>query len=244
MTGSPLHFIMLGLSAFLIIATVCVDRRWQCRQLIAIAAFVGWAAILIWWLWPSHFDASRSLPLHVCDLAGVIGPIALWYRWRWARTLLFFWGIGLTTQGFITPVVQEGPDTTVFWLFWLNHGLVLSLAIDDLVVGGYRPMQRDTIKAIVISVGYIIIMFTLDAITGWNYAFVGPPEVIPSEVLSVGVTFPGAELPVTTAADLFGPWPWRAMWMSLVGVGWLALLGWAGSRWRVGGDSTGATKSA
>ena len=150
-----------------------------------------------------------------------------------------FLGHWTYNPGVYHTVVQEGPDTTVFWLFWLNHGLVLSLAIDDLVVGGYRPMQRDTIKAIAISVGYIIIMFTLDAITGWNYAFVGPPEV-----LSVGVTFPGAELPVATAADLFGPWPWRAMWMSLVGVGWLTLLGWVGSRCPGGGDSTKPTKSA
>lgn len=214
MAGTPAHFYMLAFSAFLIVATLWVDGRFNIHRGLACLVLGVWVVMQGWFLWPGHLRLHESLPLHVCDIASLVGPMGLLWRWRWARTLVVFWGIGLTTQGFITPVVRSGPGAPMFWLFWANHIAVLLIALDEVVVRGYRPGRRDVAAAIGMSGGYVAAMFALDAATGWNYGFVGPDQ-------------PGA---TATALVLFGPWPWRVLWLSLATAGWFVLLGWVMGR--------------
>src|SRR5580704_2521194 len=42
-------------------------------------------------LWPSRFDHWSSLPLHVCDLAMFVAPLALLLGWRGLRAIGYFW---------------------------------------------------------------------------------------------------------------------------------------------------------
>ncbi len=148
-------------------------------------------------------DLHESLPLHFCDIAALIGPLALLEGNRRRRTLwrnlLFFWGFALTTQGLVTPTVDHGPTHPRFYLFWLNHGSVVGIALYDTVVRGYRPTWHDLGVALSVTYGYAAALIPLNLALGVNYGFTGPST--PS---------------VSTVIDALGPWPLRLLWMALI----------------------------
>ncbi|MFG0258989.1 MAG: hypothetical protein ACF8LK_01445, partial [Phycisphaerales bacterium JB041] len=93
------------------------DWEWRFR-LVWVCTTVAWQAMaVVWYLLPRNFDWYESLPLHLCDLAAWVAPLALLTQRRWLRSLLYFWGIGLSTQAFFTPVVDGGHGDIRFWLF-------------------------------------------------------------------------------------------------------------------------------
>src|SRR5882724_2688669 len=72
--------------------------------------FGVWLLVQAWTMLPRNFVFKTALPLHVCDLASPIATIAMLRPdWRVARTMLYFWGIGLCTQAFFTPELEKGP---------------------------------------------------------------------------------------------------------------------------------------
>lgn len=152
-----------------------------------------WFAIYAW-------DPVDAAPLHICDLGGVIAMFALAHRGRWWRAVLFFWGVGLTTQAFVTPVLtaEQGPHTMVFWLFWVSHAWVVGGAVYDFVVLGFRPTLGDLGRAIAVTAGWLAVVFTVNIIPddGYNYGYVGPADDQPGVVA------------------LLGPWPLRVVFMA------------------------------
>ena len=109
------------------------------RRAVGLGCLVVWLASQVWYLSPSRFNAWDSWPLHICDIAALVGSVAILTRWRVATTVLYFWGFGLTTQGFFTPVLEAGPGQMEYWLFWSNHTIVVGLAVYCVVADGYRP---------------------------------------------------------------------------------------------------------
>lgn len=168
---------------------------------------LAWIVVSVWWLSPARFTWGNSLPLQLCDIAGLLAPVAIASRNRTARSLLYFWGIGLCTQGLLTPVAREGPAHVGFWMTWVNHGAIALLAAYDLLVRRFRPTWRDLCRTLVITTAYALCMFGLDAALGWNYGYLGP-------------TTPGA----ATILDALGPWPARAPIIMLLGAGVMTAL--------------------
>ncbi len=100
-------------------------------------------------MWGPQYTFAQSLPLQVCDLAGLVGPMALLTRKQWLRAILYFWGLGLSIQGFIQPVLKDkGLGDVEFWLFWANHTMIVGTAVYDLVALGFRPKTRDFLIAV------------------------------------------------------------------------------------------------
>jgi hypothetical integral membrane protein (TIGR02206 family) len=143
-------------------------------------------------LMPDGFRLDWSLPLHVCDLVTLFVPLALRFDWRPMRALVYFWGIGLCTQGFITPDLQDGPAKVGFWSFWLAHVAVVGAALYDVAARGYRPNWRDYRTALVASFLYVAVILPLDVVLHVNYGYIGPST-------------PGQP----SLVDVLGPWPWR-----------------------------------
>jgi len=222
MAGTPLHALVLVICACLTVVALGVLRRRRLRRQLAGLVIGFWVVMQTWYFLPGYYVGHDSWPLHVCDLANVIGPIALLTRARWARAVLVFWGIGLTTQSFITPVLDVGPADPRFWLFWLNHSFVLLMALHEVVNEGYRPTRRDLATVIGVSFVYVVAVFAVNLATGWNYGFVGPAR---------------PESP--TLVDVLGPWPLRVVWMCLIVAAWFAALGAALAR-LTGGERGGA----
>jgi hypothetical integral membrane protein (TIGR02206 family) len=155
------------------------------------------------------YDKMESWPLHICDLAVWIAPAALLTQKRWLRTLLYFFGIGLSTQAFLTPVVQGGVGGIRFWLFWIGHTQIVGSAIYDVAALGYRPRWRDVVLAFGALVAYAIAITPLNLAFGVNYGYIGDSRPLRPTVI-----------------DRLGPWPWRLIPMMGMAIA-VFVLAWA-----------------
>jgi hypothetical integral membrane protein (TIGR02206 family) len=156
-----------------------------------------------------------SLPLQLCDLAALVAAGAMITDWRPLRALLYFWGIGLSTQAFISPIIQAGPNSLRFWMFFVSHTMIVGSAIYDLIVRGYRPRGRDALLAMGVTAAYSLSMFLLDIYLSRavgvqiNYGFVG--NTTPDN---------------PTIMNKLGPWPLRVLILALIVIAGFTML-WA-----------------
>jgi hypothetical integral membrane protein (TIGR02206 family) len=207
---SAMHALVVVAFAAVTTAAVLLGRRYRFSPgRLLVERFVGCSSLLLFvainqelWLHTERFEAKRSLPLHVCDLTLLLIPLVLAFNWRPARVILYYFGLGLSTQGFITPDLHEGPAHWPFWSFWLLHFIVVGTAIYDVAARGFRPTWKDLRFAMMVSIGYVAILLPIDAMFGWNYGYVGPSK---------------PEQP--SLIDVLGPWPWRVPLM--VGMGFV-----------------------
>lgn len=180
-------------------------RRVMC-QLVWVTALAN----IVWYALPMNFAWEKALPLQVCDLAALCAGVALGPGWRWSRTVLFFWGLLLSSQGLLTPTLEVGPAHARFWLFWSLHFAIVGSALYDLAALGYRPRWPDLRLAWGVSLGYGALVSAINIPFGFNYGYIGPSK-------------PGAP----TIIDALGAWPMRVVWLAMIVLG-LQALAWAG----------------
>jgi hypothetical integral membrane protein (TIGR02206 family) len=168
-----------------------------------------WVLAHVYWLLPAQFDARTSLPLQLCHLAAMGVSLSLVFERRIWQTLVYYWGLGLSTQALLTPALEEGPAILWFWVFWEQHGILVAVACYHLYVRGYRPGWSDYRLACIATFGYFCVVFPIDLALGLNYGFVGPSQ-------------PGHP----TIIDLLGPWPWRLASIFAVVACVMALITW------------------
>ena len=210
------HVIALAWTGTLIAGSCWLGRRWLKRgEAMKERQFAAmWGGFLVginawsiaYWLAPARFDAGESLPLQLCDIAALTAPLVfLVPGWRLPRALMYFWGIGLSTQAFITPTVGQGPGDVRYWLFWFIHVAIVGSAVYDLVVRGFRPTRRDLVWTWCVTFVWVAAVFVLNivmhrsGIAGANYGYVG--ETTPES---------------PTVIDRLGQWPARAGVMVLL----------------------------
>ncbi len=218
--------LVVGLTCLLLIGAACrigvrtrgsrFERRFRASWAIAIVLteIVAYA----WWLQPAHFRWEWTLPLHLCSIVVWIAPIALLLDWRIPRALLYFWGLALCLQGFVSPIRQDGLASPPFWFFWLNHLEIVGSAVYMVWVLQFRPSGRDYAVAVIGGLAYVALVVPLDAWFGWNYG-------------ALGRDLPGTQ----SVLDHLGPWPWRVGVMVLIGAtvsGLLWLVWELPRRWR------------
>ena len=181
------------------------------RTVARVIAAVG----LVAWFVQQGYDlglntyGGTSVPLHICDLAGIVGPIALLSRRPTLRTVLYFWAFALTIWGLLTPTLGRGPGHLTFWLFWINHGGVMVYASYDCVVRGYRPTLRDVGLICLITMAYVAVVTPLNLAYGWNYGYLG-----------------NAPVSAKTPLDVLPAWPYRILAIEALGA-FLFLHVWA-----------------
>ncbi len=200
---------LLTVAGFAVVVTLAIagargiadPRRRRLLELsVATLSAALWIGIVIWGFAPARFDPRWSYPINICDLVALIVPIAF-VRPHWTlHSLLYFWGLTLSTQAILTPDLVSGPSTLAFWIFWLMHVLIVGGAVYMLVVRRYRPTWRDCAFAIAVAVLWLIVVFAIDLATGFNYGYVGNAK--PSQ---------------PTLIDYLGPWPQRVVVMAILG---------------------------
>lgn len=162
------------------------------ERVLAWSNLMIWFAAHLWWIIPPALDLRTTLPLQLCHIASVMASVVLLTRKRWARTLVYFWGIGLSTQAILTPSLTDPPGSIWFWGFWQQHGFLLAVALHDYFVRGYRPDWQDFRTACFFTFGYFLAILPVNLLLGANYGFVGNSA-------------PGTP----SIVDLLGPWPGR-----------------------------------
>jgi len=192
---SALHGLSIAVCFIIIGIAAVLGRRWFATKPAAEQKFVRvWCAfvvlyqilLLVWWLVPPSLDPATSLPLHICDLVVWCVPLAFLFGSRWASSLLYFWGLGLSMLAFAAPILNEGPASVEFWLFWIGHTQIVGSALYLVVVRGYIPKMRDLLVAGIATLGYAVVIIPINVALGAGYGMLGPTEI---------------------SQGLFGPWP-------------------------------------
>ncbi|MBX3321884.1 MAG: TIGR02206 family membrane protein [Phycisphaeraceae bacterium] len=174
---------------------------------------IGWSTIgvqlfaLVWRNLPGNFDMQEALPLQLCRVVAWACAIAMITRARWALSLTFFWGLGLSSMGFITPVVRTGPVSVSFWLFWAAHVQIVGIALYQIIVHGYGPWPRDLRFAVIASVVYVAVVVPVNLMLNVDYGYLG-----------------ASAYDRTTLAGRMGAFPLRAVKMVAMGMVWMLLL--------------------
>jgi hypothetical integral membrane protein (TIGR02206 family) len=225
------HALAVAICALLIAAPTLAGRALGkdgerlLRRMLCAAAVGYWLAYNIWWNWQG-VDPRIGLPLHICDVNGLIAPLALLTGWRWARATLYFWTATLTVQAFIQPALSAGPASLVFWAFWSAHAIIAACALYDIVVRGFRPIWSDLGRALTVSAAYLALVVPLDLRLGADYGYVGNPA---------------ADIAVPPFVLMLGPWPQRAVILiALAALGFVAVL----LPWRLAARATNASPRA
>jgi hypothetical integral membrane protein (TIGR02206 family) len=170
-----------------------------------------YAAVLIYSLIPPSIN--WSVPLQLTDLATTAGAYALWSQRHWAVALTYYWGLVLSVQALISPVLR-GPDfpNYQFLAFWAIHLMVVWAAIYLTWGRGFRPTWPDYRFVVGVTLAWAAITSAFNAYAGTNYGFLNRKPGTPSLL------------------DLFGPWPLYVFVASvLIAIVW-ALMTWPWER--------------
>jgi hypothetical integral membrane protein (TIGR02206 family) len=204
----PSHLVMLALAmvAPVLLSVIARGRRQADRPIrFSLAALLlgGWLSwyLLFWargWL-----TLGNGLPLNLCDWAALVLMLALITRRQFLYELGYFWGLGGTLQGLITPdIAYDFPDPQ-FIFFAINHAGIIT-ALLYLTFTGMRPRLQALPWVAAASIFYALVAGLADAALHVNYGFL-------------------ARKPANASVmDFLSPWPWYIP--ELVGIGILSLL--------------------
>ena len=133
---------------------------------------------------------DHYLPLQLCDAAVLASVLALLRPRPLAFELAYFWGLGGTLQGLITPDVDDGFSHLLTWIFFVTHGGVVICAVFLAFGLGLTPRRGAVLRVLLWSNAFAILAALGSLLTGGNYMFLchAPPQ--------------GSLL------DHMGPWPW------------------------------------
>ncbi len=131
-----------------------------------------------------------DLPLHLCDLAGILTGIMLINRSYFFYELTYFWGLGGALQAMITPSLKYGFPHIDFFYYFVGHGFIIIGVIYATVLFKYRPVLRSIWRALVAVIFYAALVAPINWILNSNYMYLfGKPKV-------------------QSLYDYLGPWPW------------------------------------
>lgn len=166
---------------------------------LALVLLLLWVASNGVQLLPGRLVMAENLPLHPCDVSGLLVPFAIGAGWRLPRAALYFWSLSFAGQAIITPDLSQGPVFLGFWTFWLPHANLVGAVLYVLVVHGFRPTWRDCAQAYGLALLYLALVLPFDLLTGFNYGYLGPSKPATASLL-----------------DFLGPWPWRVLAIAAV----------------------------
>ena len=190
------HFITLAIGFLIIGMLIVLARRSEKSQLIitALLAFCNLVsypfALFAWRDYPHCLD--NNIPLHLCDLAAIVGGFALVTRRPILLTLTYFWGLAATTQALITPALTIGPPQLPFIHFFFQHFAIVATALYIPIVLKWKPTQpwwKSPLIVLGISICYQAFALLINTVLKTNFAFASHVPENPSLI------------------DHLGPWP-------------------------------------
>lgn len=135
------------------------------------------------------FDIAHDLPLHLCNLMTLFIPFVLWYEWRKAWGVVFFWIIAGCAQSIFTPTLTETMPNYEAIRYWLVHATIILGALWGIWVYGYSLQWKDVLNSWIGINLLSLVLYPINMALGANYMYLnGKP-------------------PGPTFYDLLAPWP-------------------------------------
>lgn len=149
---------------------------------------------------------AERLPLHLCDWAAFAVMAALVTRRRSVFELAYFWGLGGTLQGLVTPDLAGDFPSFAFWSFFLGHGVIVVGVVYLIAVLGLRPRPGAVGRLLLATNGYAAVAGAANVLLGTNFGYLC------------------AKPTRASLLDYLGPWPWYLAGLEIVGVAMFAAL--------------------
>ncbi len=175
------------------------------RTALAFLLLGGW---VFWYglnAWRGELTLERFLPMHLCDWAQMALMVALITRNPFAYELGYFWGLGGTLQGLVTPTVYYGFPDAAFFAFFIQHGGVIAALLYLTLGTRMRPHLRSLPRVALASLGYLAAAGLVDWLLGVNYGFLRAK--------------PAGQNLLTVLAD----WPWYIPQLVAIGFVFIGL---------------------
>lgn len=214
------HLGAVGAIAILCVAVAIAGRRIKGTKaerkfdlVFAAVVFLSVAPYQTYMCFAYKWYENNSLPLHLCDVAGWVGVIALATRNRYAFGLLFFWGFTLTPQAIFTPELTYDFPHFRYFLYYCDHGFIVAGAV--YLSAGLRQIPSWRLYRLALATTFLYSLAILGFNTLINANFDTPKLV--------NYMYVSAKPETPSVLDLFGPWP-----VYLIVEGALIALIWAG----------------
>ena len=200
----PAHLAVLALAFLFPLAARFFTRGHSVRDRtvrIMLAALLAgeWVLFYIVFWVRGWSEWSNVLPLSLCDWAEAALIIALLSRNQFAYELGYFWGLGGTLQGLITPDLAFGFPDARFLLFMASHAGIIASLLYLTVATGMRPVPASLPRVIAASLVYPLAAGAADYALGVNYGYLHDK---------------GGHVSLLT---LLAPWPWYIGELVLIG---------------------------
>lgn len=85
--------------------------------------------------------------------------------------VVYFWGLGGTTQALLTPDLVQGFPSAACLLFFLGHGLVIVGVLYPTIVVGLRPYPTSIVRVAVLSLALAGGVFFLNLWLGTDFLY-------------------------------------------------------------------------
>jgi hypothetical integral membrane protein (TIGR02206 family) len=208
----PSHLTAIALTLGLPLALALVARHEHLGRHADRLARIGLAAFMVvgWLCWYAlslqrgELHLANGLPMNLCDWAEIALIAALLSRNQLAYELGYFWGLGGTLQGVLTPTVHWDFPDPAFIFFFIQHGGVVAALLYLTLGTRLRPVPASLKRVVVATFLYLGVVALVDWALGVNYGFL---RAKPS----------GQNL-----LTFMSPWPWYIP--ELVAAGFLFIL--------------------
>jgi hypothetical integral membrane protein (TIGR02206 family) len=167
-----------------------------------VAGWICWYGVAIW---RHELRLDSSLPMNLCDWAEIALIAALLTRSQFAYELGYFWGLGGTLQGVLTPPLYYDFPDLQFIFFFIQHGGVVASLLYLTLGTRMRPTPHSLPRVIAASFFYLGAAALVDWSLGLNYGFLRAKPL-------------GQNL-----LTLMSPWPWYIPELVAAGMGFVLL---------------------
>jgi hypothetical integral membrane protein (TIGR02206 family) len=189
------HLLALSVIAALALGLPLLLRRRAPGMVTSVAWLLG--ALLLAqevaqaaWLWRSLGLSLHLLPLDLCTLSVFLTAWVLIARSPRIYEVVYFWGLGGTTQALVTPELSHGFPSAAFLFFFAGHGLVVIGVVYATFALRLRPYPRSILRVAAMTLALAAAVFLLNLLLGTNFMYLMAKPMQPSLL------------------DWFGPWPW------------------------------------
>jgi hypothetical integral membrane protein (TIGR02206 family) len=215
----PSHLAVLSLCLLTLLSLGWLRRRrpraaQMAERTLGVLLFSVWPLSLAGNFLAGTLNWQNALPLHLCDIAGLAGGLALWTRRPLACEMVYFFGLAGTLQGLLTPNLSVDFPHPRFFGFFLLHGGVVVTALHVVTALEQPPRPGAVPRLVALTLVYALLIAPVNALLGVNYGFL-------------------CEKPARASLmDHLGDWPWYIVSLVLLCGVFYTLLDWPFARQR------------
>ncbi len=145
-------------------------------------------------------NIGNELLMNLCDWATIATIVTLVRPGQHSYELAYFWALGGTLQGMLTPDIPYDFPDIQFIFFFVYHGGIIASVVYLTIALGLRPVPQSIPRVIAWTLFYAAVAGATDWLLGTNYGMLR------------------SKPPFPTVLDFMPAWPWYVPELVALGV--------------------------